>query len=132
MNTGQPMFPAVHALTRSHFLGAGVSCVGAAALSALLLPAASGRAAPLPHHAPRAKRVIFLHMAGGPSQLELFDYKPLLARLNGQKCPESLLAGRRFAFIKGVPDLLGPQAEFARHGESGAWISDRLPEFARV
>ena len=81
---------------------------------------------------PRAKRVIFLHMAGGPSQLELFDFKPDLKQLDGQDCPESFLAGKRFAFIQGVPKMLGPQYEFQQCGESGAWVSDRLPEFQKV
>jgi len=71
-------------------------------------------------------------MAGAPSQLELFDYKPVLARLDGELCPESLLEGQRFAFIKGVPRMLGPQATFQQHGESRAWVSDRLPHLAGV
>ncbi len=84
------------------------------------------------HFAPKAKRVIFLHMAGAPSQLELFDYKPELQKLNGQACPQSLLEGKRFAFIKGVPKMLGPQAKFKQHGQSGAWVSEHLPHFAKV
>ncbi len=84
------------------------------------------------HFTPRAKRVIFLHMAGGPSSLELFDHKPELARLDGQECPDSLLKGKRFAFIRGVPKMLGPQATFRQRGESGAWVSDHLPHFAQV
>src|SRR5690606_8164527 len=84
------------------------------------------------HFAPRAKRVIFLHMAGAPSQLELFDYKPDLQRLNGELCPESLLEGKRFAFIQGTPKMLGPQATFRQRGESGAWVSDLLPYLSQV
>lgn len=84
----------------------------------------------IPHFAPRAKRVIFLHMAGAPSQLELFDYKPELEKLDGLDCPPSLLEGKRFAFIRGVPKMLGPQAKFRQHGQSGAWISDNLPHLA--
>ena len=84
------------------------------------------------HFRPRAKRVIFLHMAGGPSQLELFDYKPNLEKLDGQPCPQSFLEGKRFAFIQGVPNMLGPQFPFERVGESGQWISDRLPHFKSV
>lgn len=80
----------------------------------------------------KAKRVIFLHMAGAPSQLELFDYKPDLQRLDGQDCPDSFLKGKRFAFIQGVPKMLGPQFEFEQVGESGAWLSDRLPHFKTV
>jgi uncharacterized protein (DUF1501 family) len=71
-------------------------------------------------------------MAGAPSQLELFDYKPDLAKLDGQDCPQSFLEGRKFAFIRGVPKMLGPQANFRQHGQSGAWISDYLPHLATV
>ena len=80
-----------------------------------------------PQFAARAKRVIYLHMAGAPSQLELFDYKPELTKLNGQECPASFLAGKRFAFISGVPKLLGAQYPFHQSGQSGQWISDRMP-----
>jgi len=80
----------------------------------------------------KAKRVIYLHMAGSPSQLELFDYKPELARLDGKDCPQSLLAGRQFAFIQGVPKMLGPQFPFRQHGRSGQWVSDRLPLLGSV
>jgi hypothetical protein len=84
--------------------------------------------APLaPSFAPKAKRIIFLHMAGAPSQMELFDYKPMLAKYDGKDCPAEYLEGQRFAFIQGVPRLLGPQFDFKQHGQSGAWISDRLP-----
>ena len=86
----------------------------------------------LAHYASRAKRVIYLHMAGSPSQLELFDFKPTLAKLHNQHCPDSLLEGKKFAFISGVPKMLGPQAVFKQHGESGAWISDHLPHFQSV
>lgn len=84
------------------------------------------------HFPPRAKRVIYLHMAGSPSQLELFDYKPELQKLDGQACPQSFLEGKRFAFIQGVPKMLGPQYAFEQVGESGSWVSDRLPHFKSV
>ncbi|MEZ4702282.1 MAG: DUF1501 domain-containing protein [Rhodothermales bacterium] len=130
-------------VTRRHFLRSCTTGLGAAALSSLLggaigaMPGAGVASddplAPrMPHFPGKAKHVIFLHMAGAPSQLELFDYKPDLAKLNGQLCPPSLLEGKRFAFIKGVPKMLGPQADFARHGESGAWISNRLPHLQTV
>jgi len=86
----------------------------------------------LPHIAPKAKRVIFLHMAGAPSQLELFDYKPKLYDLDGETCPDSLLEGKRFAFIRGVPKMLGPRVSFKQYGESGAWVSELLPHFSSV
>jgi len=85
-----------------------------------------------PHFQPRAKRVIFLHMAGAPSQLELFDFKPNLQQLDGKPCPQSFLEGKRFAFIQGVPDMLAGQYPFEQVGESGAWVSDRLPHFKSV
>ncbi len=84
------------------------------------------------HIAPKVKRVIFLHMVGAPSQLELFDFKPELKKFDGQDCPQEYLAGQRFAFIQGVPQMLGPQFPFAQHGQSGAWVSDRLPNFAKA
>ncbi|MFD2255114.1 DUF1501 domain-containing protein [Luteolibacter algae] len=88
--------------------------------------------APLsPSFAAKAKRVIYLHMVGAPSQLELFDYKPMLKKYDGKDCPKEYLEGQRFAFIQGVPKMLGPQYEFSQHGNSGAWISDRLPELAK-
>lgn len=80
----------------------------------------------------KAKSVIYLHMAGAPSQLELFDYKPELEKLNGKDCPPSLLEGKKFAFIRGVPKMLGPQAKFKQHGQSGAWISENLPHLASI
>jgi hypothetical protein len=83
-------------------------------------------------YAPTAKRVIFLHMAGGPSQLELFDYKPELEKLDGKPCPDSILEGKKFAFISGTPSMLGPQAKFRQHGQSGAWVSERLPHLSQV
>jgi uncharacterized protein DUF1501 len=84
-----------------------------------------------PQFAPRAKRVIYLHMAGAPSQLELFEHKPELTKLDGQDCPLSFLTGKRFAFINGVPKLLGSQYPFHQAGQSGQWISDRLPHLEK-
>ena len=80
----------------------------------------------------KAKNVIYLHMIGAPSQLELFDYKPDLERLDGKPCPQSFLEGKNFAFIQGTPNMLGPQYPFQQHGNSGAWVSDRLPHFSKV
>ena len=80
---------------------------------------------------PKVKRVIYLHMIGAPSQLELFDYKPVLKKYDGKDCPQSFLEGERFAFIQGTPQMLGPVYPFKKHGNSGAWISDRLPELAK-
>ena len=80
----------------------------------------------------KVKSVIYIHMAGAPSQLELFEYKPELEKLNGKECPPSLMEGKRFAFIRGVPKMLGPQATFRQHGDSGAWISNYLPHLATI
>lgn len=77
----------------------------------------------IPQFPARAKSIIYIHMAGSPSQLELFDYKPELQKMNGQKCPQSFLEGKKFAFIRGVPSMLGPQANFKQNGQSGAWLN---------
>ncbi len=137
--------------TRRHFLMDCVSKMGGLALMPLLHACQigpAGKAAqqelnlserdlnPMaslpPPFIPKAKSVIYLHMAGAPSQLELFDYKPDLVKYNNQPCPESMLEGRKFAFIRGVPNLLGPVAEFKQQGQSGAWVSDFLPHFSKV
>lgn len=132
-------------VSRRHFLTESAFGLGAFALGSLI--GCSGKKenllssvdrilnpmAPLPPHFPgKAKRIIYLHMAGAPSQLELFDYKPELLKLHDQPCPPSLLEGKRFAFIRGVPKMLGPQAVFKQRGQSGAWISDHLPHFSTV
>jgi hypothetical protein len=111
--------------------------LGAMALAQLFGPArAAGAADPLapkrPHFAPRAKRVIYLFMAGAPSHLELFDHKPELARWSGKLPPAELLKGYRAAFINPNSALLGPKFKFARHGESGAELSELLPHIASV
>lgn len=129
--------------TRRHFLKQCTTGLGSMALGSFLgcnpledtynaEELATETLSRLAHFAPKAKRVIFLHMAGAPSQLELFDYKPELQKLNDQLCPPSLLEGKNFAFISGVPKMLGPQAVFNQHGQSGAWVSDRLPHFSKV
>lgn len=111
--------------------------VGSAALASLLaddqvaakVPSvvAAGRS-DTPHHRPRAKRVIFLCMAGGPSHLETFDYKPELAKLDGQPMPASYTEGQPIAQLQGQElNCLGPLTKFRRYGESGQWISDFLP-----
>ncbi|MEQ1894499.1 MAG: DUF1501 domain-containing protein [Planctomycetota bacterium] len=116
--------------TRREFLRAGSLGIGTFALANLL--AADGGAPLVPHFRPRAKRVIWLHMAGSPSSLDLFDAKPELVRRNGQSVSEELIANERFAFIKGVPKLLGSPYAFARHGESGHELSELLPHLASV
>ncbi len=117
--------------TRRHFLRDCSLGLGGMWLAGQGQAAAAGQPTVI-HHPPRARRVIFLHMAGAPSQLETFDYKPDLKKLDGEDCPASFLEGKRFAFIQGVPKMLGPQFEFQQYGESGAWVSDRLPHFQSV
>lgn len=85
-----------------------------------------------PMFAPKAKSVIYLFMAGAPSQVDLFDYKPALQKYDGQHVPDELMKGERFAFIKGTPRLLGSPYEFTRHGQSGAEISELLPHLREV
>ena len=120
--------------TRRHFLRNSATGLGALWLATQGNAAHAQQETSLPagsHHIAKAKRVIFLHMIGAPSQLELFDFKPELKKLDGKDCPDSLLQGKRFAFIQGTPKMLGHQFPFKQHGESGAWVSDRLPEFAK-
>ncbi len=121
----------VEHVTRRFFMKTSTACLGGMALGSLLASKAGADPVRL-HHPARAKRVIYLHLAGAPSQLETFDYKPELAKLDRQLCPDSFLQGKRFAFIKGVPKMLGPQVKFAQHGQCGAWVSDRLPELAQL
>ncbi len=121
-------------VTRRQFLGWCNAGIGAMALNGLFAPPASaaGALAGLPHIAPTAKRVIYLHMAGSPPQQDLLDYKPLLNKLDGQPCPDELMAKERFAFIKGHPKILGSPHKFEQHGQSGAWVSNILPHFAEI
>ena len=79
-----------------------------------------------------AKRVIYLHMSGGPPQQDLFDYKPALVKHNMQPCPDELLKNQRFAFIKGHPKLLGTPYKFHQRGQSGQQISDLLPHIGQM
>jgi hypothetical protein len=122
---------------RALFQQAGMG-LGSIALGSLLAEssgnacASDSSTALAPHFPPRAKSVIFLHMVGAPSQLELFDHKPTLAKFDGQPCPKELIEGQRFAFLRGHPSLLGPRFKFARHGESGLELSELLPHLARV
>ena len=112
--------------------------LGALALASLLDERllAEGAPDPLapkqPHFPAKARRIIFLHMAGAPSTLDLFDPKPRLNQLNGQPCPDSYIRGQQFAFIKGRPRLLGSPHKFARHGKSGQVMSNILPHLATV
>src|SRR5262249_20824861 len=85
-----------------------------------------------PHHAPKAKRVVYLFMAGAPSHLELFDFKPQLAKYDGQLPPPKLIEGYRAAFITPSSKFLGPKFKFAKYGKCGAELSELLPHLAQV
>ncbi len=132
------------AATRRNFLKDSFLGLGGLALSTMVGCQNAPAAAPLafdphkpllpraPHHLSKVKSVIYLHMAGAPSQLELFDYKPELQKVSGQDCPQSFLEGKKFAFIRGVPKMLGSTATFQQRGQSGAMISDYLPHLAGI
>ncbi len=122
-----------------HFLREGLLSLGAIAMGSPLwsgntlqdtLHSSHPKPVEFPMFPAKAKRIIFLYMAGAPSQLELFDFKPELVKLDGKPCPDSLLEGKRFAFIRGIPTMLGPLGQFSQHGESGAWISHFLPHLS--
>ena len=126
-------------VTRRHFLRECGVGLGKMALAGLLTDALSPAAhaanllAPKPPHFPaKAKRVIHLFMAGAPSQLDLFDYKPELAKLEGKPLPPSVIGGQRYAFIRPDAAVLGPRFKFAKHGQSGAEISEMLPHLAKI
>jgi hypothetical protein len=107
--------------------------LGSIALANLLgTNANAATTAKQPHHAPKAKRVIFLFMAGAPSHLDLFDYKPGLAKFDGTLPPTELLKGYRAAFINPNSKLLGPRFKYGKHGQSGAELSELLPHTAGI
>src|SRR5713101_6994061 len=135
-------------LTRRQLFGVTAQGIGVAALASLLGPELLA-AAPgidqtrdpktrglsgLPHFAPKAKRVIFLHQSGGPSQLETFDYKPSLVRYQGTQIPDSVRQGQRVAQTMGQASLLLASSAyaFAQHGKSGTWVSELLPHTAKI
>lgn len=115
--------------TRRHFFQQTGFGLGAMALSSLLDERLLAEAA-LQRLAPKAKRVIYLFMAGAPSTIDLFDNKPTLRKYDGQPCPDEIMKGERFAFIQGTPKLLGTPFNFKRYGQSGQEISDLLPHLA--
>src|SRR5690606_38190725 len=136
--------------TRRHFLSAASLGIGSVALGSLLDPlqllgqetpagvstgGATAHVLGERHLVPRAKRVIYLFQSGGPSQLELFDYKPTLEKMNGEELPASVRMGQRLtgmtAHQKSFP-LAGSQFSFAQHGQNGTWVSELLPHTARI
>jgi hypothetical protein len=130
------------ASTRRHFFRQAGFGIGATALSGLLNESLFGADAPVnttnplapkaPMFPAKATNVIFLFMAGAPSQVDLLDFKPTLQKYDGQNVPQELMKGEKFAFIKGTPKLLGSPYEFKRCGKSGAEISELLPHLQEV
>ena len=127
--------------TRRHFFRDCGFGVGKLALASLLTGADRATAAQAPadllapkkpHFPGKAKAVIHLFMAGAPSQLDLFDYKPTLAKLEGKPIPPEVIRGQRYAFIRSDAAVLGPRFKFAKHGKSGAHLSEMLPHLAKV
>ncbi|MBT6581957.1 MAG: DUF1501 domain-containing protein, partial [Bacteroidetes Order II. Incertae sedis bacterium] len=129
--------------SRRHFLSRSSMGFGTAALATMLNPAgilnAFGQgpsADPIgPHFAPKAKRVIYLFQSGGPSHLELLDYKPTLQELNGEEIPASIRGSQRLtgmsAYQKSFP-MAGSQFKFSQHGKAGGWFSDLIPHTASI
>src|SRR5690606_31511994 len=136
-----PMNP-LHTRTRRHFFhdcGVGLGKIALASLASGALStsarAASQQTATLTnatHFPAKVRRVIYLFMAGAPSQLDLFDYKPKLVELEGKPIPPSVIMGQRYAFIQPDAAVLSPRFPFAKHGECGAELSDRLPYLSEV
>jgi hypothetical protein len=134
----------LRAVTRRYFFKQAGFGIGAAALSSLLgryafastaepaVNAANPLAPRPPMFTAKAKSIIFLFMAGAPSQVDLLDYKPKLQELDGQHIPEEMIKGERFAFIKGVPKLLGSPHKFRTWGKSGLEISELLPHLGEI
>jgi hypothetical protein len=138
------LFDSQRQVIRRHFFrDCGVG-VGKIALASLLTGAFSNRAArgagkatnPLaprqPHFPPKAKNIIHLFMAGAPSQLDLFDHKPTLAKYEGKPIPPEIIKGQRYAFIRPDAACLGPQYKFRKHGKCGAELSEIMPHLATV
>ena len=128
-------------LTRRHFLRDCKIGLGGIALASMLADEGKTDIAfdpgdPLkkrePHFTGTAKHVIYLHMAGSPPHLDLFDYKPELVKHNDESCPDEFYNGKRFAFTSSRPKLLGTPQKFQQHGESGTWVSAALPNISKV
>ncbi len=128
------------AITRRHFFSRTSVGIGGAALASILT--ANGYAADktgglpgLPHFAPKAKRVIFLHQSGGPSQMDLFDYKPAMRKLQGSELPDSIRRGQRITGMTSGQSsfpVASPMFKFSQHGKSGTWLSELLPYTAKI
>lgn len=124
------------AARRSFFQQAGMGLGGMALSTLLASESTANNSSNVPggmtHFPPRAKNVIFLHMVGAPSHLDLYDYKPELQRLDGELVPDHLWEGLRLAFIRKQPSLLGSPFKFKQHGESGLHLSEIVPHLGEV
>ncbi len=122
--------------TRRHFFGRAATGIGVTALASLFERAGLGAMLPgLPHFPPRAKRVIYLHQSGGPSQLDMFDYKPGLRKFQGVDLPGSVRMGQRITGMTSGQSTLpvaSPIFEFKQHGQNGAWASELVPHMAKI
>jgi hypothetical protein len=122
-------------LTRRHFFGRAATGIGVAALASLVENQAHAVQPGLPHFPPAAKRVIYLFQSGGPSQMELFDYKPRLVEFQGKQLPASVRMGQRLTAMSATQSsfpLVPSKYKLARHGQSGAWVSELLPHTAAI
>ncbi len=125
-------------ISRRHFFGRNSTGVGLAALASLMNRAEAsthGGLPGLPHFAPKAKRVIYLFQSGGPSQMELFDYKPRLQEFQGTDLPESVRGGQRLTGMSATQStfpVVPSKFAFARQGQSGAWVSELLPYTGKI
>ncbi len=142
MNSSQPFSDLLLNMTRRELFKRSGVALGAAALEWLLAgsagaaetePGPMNPLAPKPPHFPaRAKAVIYMHMVGAPSQIDLFEHKPALEKYDGKPCPEEFIMGKRFAFLRGHPNIAASRYSFKRHGQSGAEVSELLPRMASV
>jgi hypothetical protein len=126
-------------LTRRHFFGRASTGIGAAALGSLLnadtRDPQTGGLAGLPHFAPKAKRVVFLHQSGGPAQMDLFDYKPQLKKYQGAELPASVRMGQRITGMTSGQSSLPVASsifKFQQHGQNGAWLSELIPHHGKI
>ena len=134
-----PQLELSQCITRRQLLGRAATGIGTAALATLLNPksanAASEPGLGFSHFAPKAKRVIYLFQSGGPSQMDLFDYKPRLKEWHGQELPGSVRMNQRLTGMTAGQTkfpVAAQRVKFAQHGQCGAWVSELLPHTAKV
>jgi hypothetical protein len=134
-----PQLESLQYTTRRHFFKKCSMGLGGVALSEMLATDVMGLEAPdnpllpkLPHFAPKAKRVIYLHLTGSPPHLDLWDHKPELVKRDGQECPDEYIKGKKFAFTSGTPKLMGSPRTFKQYGKNGLWMSDAIPHLHGV